>query len=103
MAFSASPGKHGINKSAALDLAVDALTFIAADPARFAGFLSVSGYHADDIRAQAASPDFMAGVLDFLLGDESMLLVFCSHHRHDPADIHAARQTLSPDAYEKSI
>jgi hypothetical protein len=79
-------------------LAIMALGFIAAEETRLVRFLSVSGYAPADIRAEAGSPDFLAGVLDFLLGDESLLLVFTSHSDVDPADVAAASRCLGGSA-----
>jgi hypothetical protein len=75
-------------------LAITALGFIAAEETRLVQFLSVSGYAPADIRAEAGTPAFLAGVLDFLLGDESLLLVFSSHGDVDPADVAAASRCL---------
>ena len=79
-------------------LAIMALGFIAAEENRLAQFLHVTGYAPADIRAEAGSPDFLAGVLDFLLADESQLLVFTSHGDVDPADIAAASRLLGSSA-----
>jgi hypothetical protein len=92
-----------LDQTSAQDLATEALVFIAADQNRLVKFLNISGYRPEDIRGQVASPEFLAGVLGFLLDDESELLVFASHNNHDPALLHAARQVLSPDRYEREI
>ena len=75
-------------------LAIMALGFIASEESRLVQFLDVSGYAPADIRAEANSPHFLAGVLEFLLGDESQLLVFASHADVDPADVAAAGRLL---------
>jgi hypothetical protein len=84
---------------AALDaaerLGIQALGFLAAEPARLAGFLTASGYDPAEIRAQAGSADFLAGVLDYLLADESLLLVFTSEAGIDPKHAITARRTLA--------
>ncbi len=85
-----------MGREAAAELAVEALLFIAAEASRLARFLNLSGYRPEDIRAQASSDEFLAGVLDFLLEDESLLLVFASHSGRDPAQAAAARRALSP-------
>jgi hypothetical protein len=82
---------------AAESLAIEALGFLAADPARLGGFLAESGYDPDAIRRHATSPDFLAGVLDHLLADESLLLVFVSQTATDPKLIASARRTLARD------
>lgn len=89
------------SSNAALDaaerLGIRALGFIAADPARLAGFLAASGYDPADIRAQADSAEFLAGVLDYILADESLLLVFASEAGIGPKHVASARRTLARD------
>jgi hypothetical protein len=78
-------------------LAIDALMFIAAEPGLLSQFAAATGHTPATMRAEIASAEFLAGVLDFLMGDESLLLVFASHQGISPPDIMAARQALAPD------
>jgi hypothetical protein len=82
---------------AAERLAIEALGFIASDATRLTQFLAATGYDPAAIRDEAGSPEFLAGVLDFLLGDESLLLVFTSHSGTDPKLIAASRRILAGD------
>ena len=67
-------------------LAIQALAFIAEEPERLNGFLSVTGTSAGATSAKPrASPDFLAGVLEHMLGDESLLLAFAESAGIDPA------------------
>jgi hypothetical protein len=59
-------------------IALQALTFIASETERLERFLALTGLGPDDVRARAEEPDFLAGVLDHLLADESLLLAFCA-------------------------
>ena len=43
----------------------------------------------------------LAGILDFIATDESLLLVFASENDIDPAQVLAARRSLLPDAAEE--
>ncbi|NJM36068.1 MAG: DUF3572 domain-containing protein [Rhodomicrobium sp.] len=95
------PKYHSFNRGEAESLAIDALAFIASEETLLARFVAATGYDLAGIRAEAGSPYFLAGVLDFLLGDESLLLVFAGHGGTDPASIGAARRALlsgSPEA-----
>ena len=83
-----------LNNDTARDLATDALIFLATNENSLAKFLSVSGYRPEDIRKHAHSPEFLAGVLDFILEDESMLLAFTANGNHDPEMIVPARDQL---------
>ena len=89
-------GKAGLmSREHAFDLATDALIFIAGDPNRMAKFLGTTGYRPDQIRAHANAPEFLAGILGFLLGDESMLLAFAANGNHDPSTLSRAHHVLS--------
>lgn len=92
------PKRTGLSQDDAEALAIDALSFLAADPGLLAQFAAVTGHTPATIRAEASSPQFLAGILDFLMGDESLLLVFASHQGITPPEIMAARRKLAPDA-----
>ncbi|WP_395666411.1 DUF3572 domain-containing protein [Methylocella sp.] len=77
-------------------LAIEALGHIAGDETTLERFLSLSGLSPETLRAAAAEPGFLAGVLDFLAGDESLLLAFAANAGRDPAEITRARETLAP-------
>ena len=88
--------RAGLGQDDAEKLAIDALTFLAADEGRMARFIAATGYGLAAIRAEAGSPDFLAAVLDFLMEDESLLLVFAGHTGFDPRKIAVAREVLRP-------
>jgi hypothetical protein len=69
-------------------LAIQALGFIAEDPERLAGFLASTGIPA------AGEPGFLAGVLEHMLGDESLLIAFALSAGIDPAEVARARNAL---------
>ncbi len=75
-------------------LAIQALGFIAEDPERLAGFLASTGILAEEIRAAADEPGFLAGVLEHMLGDESLLIAFALSAGIDPAEVARARSAL---------
>jgi hypothetical protein len=81
-------------KEAAEMLAIQALGFIAEDPERLAGFLASTGIPAEEIRAAAGEPGFLAGVLEHMLGDESLLIAFALSAGIDPAEVARARSAL---------
>ena len=92
-----APKRSRLTQAGAEKLAIDALSFIAADPGVLGQFTAVTGHTPATIRAEIAAPEFLAGILDFLLSDESLLLVFASHQGIGPLEVVAARQALSPD------
>jgi hypothetical protein len=82
------------SREAAENLAIQALGFLAADPDRLAGFLNMSGIAAEDIRAAAREPRFLAGVLEHMLGNEGLLVAFAADAGIDPAEVGRARAAL---------
>jgi hypothetical protein len=79
-------------------LAIQALAFIAEEPERLNGFLSITGIELGAIRDAAGAPGFLAGVLEHMLGDETLLVAFADSAGIDPAEIARARQALSGSA-----
>lgn len=75
-------------------LALDALAFLAASPDDLALFMRLSGTDPAGLRACAGEPQFLAGVLDYFLGDEKLLTRFCGQQAIDPASVHRLRATL---------
>jgi hypothetical protein len=86
---------RGAQQGAATELAIAALTFIAEEPERLGRFLALSGIGPESLRAAAREPGFLLGVLDYLLGDETLLLTFAEQGAIDPADVAAARDVLA--------
>jgi uncharacterized protein DUF3572 len=81
-------------REAAEMLAIQALSFIAEEPARLNAFLSASGLALGHLRESARDPGFLAGVLDHMLADESLLMAFADSAAVDPADIARAKGAL---------
>ena len=75
-------------------LAIQGLAFIAADPERLGRFLELTGISAAEIRASAREKGFLAGVLEHILGDESLLIAFAADAGIDPAEVARARRAL---------
>jgi hypothetical protein len=79
---------------AAHALAVQALSELAADPEGLGRFLASAGLGPENLREAANEPGFLAGLLDFILSDESRLLAFCENSGHKPRSVEAAREIL---------
>ena len=75
-------------------LAIQALSFIAEEPERLNRFLGVTGIELSQIRTAAGEPGFLAGVLEHMLGDESLLIAFATSAGIDPAQVARARGAL---------
>jgi uncharacterized protein DUF3572 len=81
-------------RQAAEILAIQALAFIAGEPERLESFLAATGFTVDRLRESANAPDFLTGVLEHMLADESLLLAFADDAAIDPAQIARARNAL---------
>ena len=90
-------------QEAAETLAIQALAFIAEEPDRLGAFLAASGIGPDAIRDAAREPDFLAGVLDHMLDDESLLLAFADSAGLDPASIARARRALGGPQWDRDL
>lgn len=84
-------------------LAIQALSFIAGDPDRLGRFLAATGIGPGDLRTAAREPLFLAGVLDHVSSDESLLMAFAADVKSDPREIVRAQGTLSGRRYERDV
>jgi hypothetical protein len=95
------PEKRGhLTPEAAENLAIEALSFVASDPELVSRFMALTGIEPSQLRSAAADPGFLVGVIDYYLGDESLLLAFAAHAGVQPKDIAAARRALAPEDIE---
>ncbi|MFM9847471.1 MAG: DUF3572 domain-containing protein [Hyphomicrobiaceae bacterium] len=79
------------------EIAANGLAFLAADAGRIMQFTQATGVSLDDLRRDAGSRHILTAVLDHLVQDESLLLVFTSSIGLPPEDIGPARDTLAND------
>jgi len=85
---------RSLQQKDAESLAIQALAFIAEDHERIGPFLAATGIGPDMIRAAAHEPNFLAGVLDYVAGEDTLLIAFASAAGIDPFDIPVARDAL---------
>jgi hypothetical protein len=88
--------RQALSRDDAETLAIAALGFLAGEEHRLAQFLHMTGLAPADLRREAGSVEFLAGVLDFVAADESLLLVFATEQRIDPTAVMTARHLLMP-------
>ena len=85
-------------------IALRALEFILADSELQRNFLESSGMTAKAIHDSIQDKDFLAGVLDFLLGREDDLIKFCDANKiehNEPSLVRSALQ--STDKIEADV
>lgn len=83
-------------------LAIQALGFIAQDQERLGRFLALTGLGPGEIREAARERHFLVGVLDYVRGDENLLVAFAGHAGVDPETIAIARRALAEAGGEDS-
>lgn len=88
------PKPDRIDSAGAEDLAVKALSYVAADPVLLPRFLALTGIEPAQIREVAGEPGFLAGVLQFLLAHEPTLMDFCETQGVKPDNVSAALRAL---------
>jgi hypothetical protein len=73
-------------------LALKAIQFILADEKLEQGFMVTSGVSPADFKNMLGDPNFLGGVLDFLLSNEDQLVQFCQENEIDPTEPAKARR-----------
>jgi hypothetical protein len=90
-------------RDAALELAITALGFIAGAPEELSRFLALTGIAPDAIRAAAAEPGFLGGVLAYIAGNERTLLAFAAQAGIAPDEVENARTVLAGVDWEREV
>jgi hypothetical protein len=83
-----------MGREGAIECGQKALIWLSGEPEALGAFLGASGLAPGEVRARAADPEFLGFLLDFLLGDEPMLLAFCRDTGAAPTEPARARALL---------
>lgn len=75
-------------------VAINALGFLAGREEDLGRFLALSGIDPADLRSLVGDPEFLGGVLDFLLGNEALLLAYAAEAGIPPETVALARRQL---------
>jgi hypothetical protein len=89
-----SSNRLGLDVEAAEGLAAAGLAFLAEDPARLNHFLVSTGVAPGHLRNEAGTREVLTAVLEHLMGDESLLLVFAVHKGIEPQTVAKALAVL---------
>ena len=76
-------------------IAIQALTFIADNPDQAERFLALSGIGLGDLRRAAADPGFLLGVMDYVVGDEPLLLLVAAEAGVPPEAVVRAHDLMT--------
>ena len=93
--------KTAMSRELAQTLALQGLTYLASDGQRLARFLELTGIAPPELRAWAETPRLQTAVLEYLLADESLLLVFASETGCAPDACSKALAMLQADGSSK--
>ena len=88
-----------MDRAKAEEIGLAALGFLAEEPMRLGRFLSLTGMDPGDLGAQAGEPHMQAALLEHILSDETLLLVFAAEKRIDPEQVGPACTLLSGGEY----
>lgn len=75
-------------------IALQALGFLADDPERLGRFLGLTGMGPAELSEKAQTPQVLLAVLEHLLQDEGLLLVFAASSGTPPEDIAPAHAKI---------
>ncbi len=84
-------------------VAIQALSFIAAEPERLGLFLAESGIGPETLRSAAKDPHFLGQVLSFVMRDDATVKAFSAVAKLHPTNIAAAHQALNDPQWERDV
>lgn len=87
--------KHGTAENDAEVIGLMALVFVAGEEARLHQFLTATGLAPQQLRSAAGDLATLTAVLDYLMADQSLLLVFAAESGLPPESVVQAHQLLS--------
>ena len=79
------------------------MRFLASDGLRISNFLRDTGLEPQQLGALVGSRDFLGAVLDFVVRDESLLMVFAAEAGHRPELVMGAHRLLQGPEPETSL
>lgn len=84
----------GFSVEAAETMALQAAAFLGADDDRLAAFCAETGFAPGEIAASLTNPQFLGGVLDYILQSDDLVLGLASTLNVQPETVAAARRHL---------
>jgi hypothetical protein len=90
-------------QTAAEEIAIQALGFLASDSEELGRFLALTGIEPDQIREAAQQPGFLAGVLEYVCAHEPLLLAFARDSTLEPARIERGLEALAGRRWSRDV
>ena len=75
-------------------IALLALTYLAQEEKVLQSLIAQSGMSSSSLQERLHDPDFLGGILDFLLSNEKLLVDFCEIEKLSPDKLARVRQAL---------
>lgn len=75
-------------------IALRALTYVAQEEKVLQSLIAQSGMSSSSLQERLHDPDFLGGILDFLLSNEKLLVDFCEIEKLSPDKLARVRQAL---------
>ena len=85
-----------MKRALAIEIAEQALIYLANRPEHVQRFLTVSGLDPDELQARASDPAILGAALNFLASDESLAKEFSEEEKLKPGWLLHACATLDP-------
>ena len=85
-----------MDREQAETVALQAAAYIFSNEKALNGLMAASGASAEQLRTGLADYVFLAGLLDYLLGDERLLVAFCQDQDLEPDQPARAQAALMP-------
>ena len=86
------------NKEFSQSFTVAALSYLSDNEDALHRFLGESGLAASELRQLSESEDLLAGLVDYFLANEPLLVALCDEMNVAPEDVWRLRHTLNKDA-----
>ena len=90
-----------LDSDAAEWVGIHGLSFLASDAARLGRFLSLTGVGPAEMSTARDNPAILASVLEYLLGDEPLLLEFAANSSLPPEHVQTAWDILTLEAVKR--
>ena len=91
-----------VSRSEAEVIALQALTFIASEYSLLENFTALTGISVEDLHNRAGEQEVWIAALQWLMQNESALLMFCANNAHPPDMMHLVMHNLENSAGESS-
>ena len=85
-----------LTREMADEIGLEALLFLVQDTQRVSDFMAATGIAPDELRRRAHDTSLHVAALEYVLQDESALLVFAAHAGRPPEFVQPALALLSP-------